>query len=341
MREIKMSIPQTYDKKIQKVLENSIDLTFVSEKGHGKTVAVENLAKKIIENPKNRLICFESFPKWCMEFPINFMEIPQKWIIQTDKTIDLENTWIRHEKSYRLLNEDLINQFLRENHNCTFLINSDDIESIAYFIYSIVYKFYRKRYDLLRKGYPITENVYFILEEAQNSLSSFVLSKSLFNRYRKLYSEARNMNLRWILITQRLQDLSTYFRCRTSLAIGKISLDDWDLKLKRMLSPIGCGKEILEMPIGSFYFSCVNEVVQFPKWQKIKGKEWIPKIPEKSQPKAKKKSLLRRIWDFIPPRKSDIVINGKPQEDTEPKHDTTYGENTFDQEDDEFHEEVF
>jgi len=270
-------IPQNYDKKIQKILENSIDLTFVSEKGHSKTVAVENLASKIIENPRNRLIVFESFPKWINEFPISFMEIPQNWIIQTDKTIDLENTWIRHEKSYRLLNEPMINQFLKENKNCIFLVDSDDIEAIAYFAYSIVYKFYRRKYDMLRKGYPITDKVYFVLEEAQNSLDRFVLTKSLFNRYRKLFSEARNMGLRWILITQRLQDISTYFRCRTSLAIGKISLDDWDLKLNRMLKPIGCGKQILKMPIGSFYFSCINDIVQFPEWQKSKAKEWHPK----------------------------------------------------------------
>jgi hypothetical protein len=294
------TIPQTYDKKVSRILENSIDLTFVSEKGHGKTVACENLPKKIVENPRNRLIVFESFPKWINEFPVSFMEIPQNWIIQTDKTIDLENTWIRHEKSYRLLNEAMINQFLKENKHCVFLINSDDIEAIAYFAYSIVYKFYRRKYDMLRKGYPITENVFFLLEEAQNSLDRFVLTKGLFNRYRKLFSEARNMGLRWILITQRLQDLSTYFRCRTSLAIGKISLDDYDLKLNRMLKPLKVGKEILDMPIGSFYFSCINDMVQFPEWQKAKAKEWKPKqakieyakIPE--TPK-KKHSTLKAI----------------------------------------------
>ena len=300
--EIMSMIPQSYEEKIQKVLNNSVDLTFVSEKGHGKTVAVENLASKIVENPRNRLIVFESFPKWINEFPkASFMEIPQEWIIQTDKTIDLENTWIRHEKNYQLLNEDLISQFLRENKHCIFLVNSDDIEAIAFFCYSIVYKFYRRKYDMLRKGYPITEHVYFILEEAQNSLDRFVLTKGLFNRYRKLFSEARNMGLHWILITQRLQDLSTYFRCRTSLAIGKISLDDWDLKLGRMLKPIGCSKEILDMAIGNFYFSCINETVQFPKFETGKATEWIQKKPEvvKKKKDSVLKDMVKGVFNFI------------------------------------------
>jgi hypothetical protein len=81
------------------------------------------------------------------------------------------------------------------------------------------------------------------------------------------------MGLHAILITQRLQDLSAYFRCRTSLAIGKIQLDDYDLKLKRMLQPIGNQKEILKLPIGSFYFSGINDVIAFPKFQRAILKE--------------------------------------------------------------------
>jgi hypothetical protein len=155
---------------------------------------------------------------------------------------------------------------------------------------------------MLRKGYPITEHVYFILEEAQNSLDRFVLTKGLFNRYRKLFSEARNMGLHWILITQRLQDLSTYFRCRTSLAIGKISLDDWDLKLKRMLSPLGFGKQILEMPIGCFYFSCINDTVQFPKFQIGKAEEWRQKQAKTREPQKKSsvlKDVVKGVFNFI------------------------------------------
>lgn len=274
-------IPQNYGKKISEVLKQIVDITFVSEKGHGKTVACENLALKITQNQNNRLIVFESFPKWSLEFPnAVFMEIPKEWITETQNLIDLEKTWIRHETSFTVLHGESISQFLHENKNAIFLINNDDIEAIAFFIYSVIYRFYRQKYDLLRKGLSINERIYFVLEEAQNSLDAKILSSKLFRRYRKLFSEMRNMGLYAILITQRLQDLSTYFRCRTSLAIGKVDLDDFDLKLKRMLRPIGNEKRILNLPKGSFYFSAINDIIQFPEFTPNKPKEFKPNLSE-------------------------------------------------------------
>jgi hypothetical protein len=299
-------IPQNYDAKIAKLLGEMVDLTVVSEKGHGKTVMVENLAQKIIENPANRLIVFESFPKWSLEFPAKFLEIPKSWVVETDKTINLENTWIRHDTAYTVLHGDIISQFLKENHNCTFLLNNDDLEPIAFFVYSVIYKFYRLRYDMLRKGYPITEKVYFVLEEAQNSLSSQVLSSKLFRRYRKLFSEMRNMGLYAILITQRLQDINTYFRCRTSLALGKISLDDYDLKIKKMLAPIGINSKVLDMAKGTFYFTAINDTIAFPMFQPTKPTEFKPQLAEKPKTLMER---FKRWWNgenYKQPTKEEI-----------------------------------
>jgi hypothetical protein len=309
-----LKIPQNYDRKISEVLSQIVDLTFVSEKGHGKTVACENLALKITENPKNRLIVFESFPKWINEFPkASFLEIPQDWIVETSKAINLEKTWVQHERGFTVLHGDIISQFLRENQNCIFLVNNDDIEAIAFFIYSVIYRFYRQKYDLLRKGYRINEHVYFVLEEAQNSLDAKILSSKLFRRYRKLFSEMRNMDLRAILITQRLQDLSTYFRCRTSLAIGKIGLDDYDLKLKRMLKPIQNQIDILNLPKGSFYFSAINDIVHFPEFQTAKAKEWIPKLEPKPKPKGLKDVI--KAW-FTSKPKQKIYLDRTEAKET-------------------------
>jgi hypothetical protein len=73
-------IPQKYGEQISKVvaeLRDHGDLFFVSKKGHGKTVATQNLAMEIIKNSNNKLVIFETFPKWCLEFPdASFMEIP-------------------------------------------------------------------------------------------------------------------------------------------------------------------------------------------------------------------------------------------------------------------------
>jgi hypothetical protein len=298
-------IPQNYDKKISKLLAEMVDCTFVSEKGHGKTVASMDLAQKIIENPSNRLIVFESFPKWSIEFKdAKFLEIPKSWIVETEKAIDLQNTWIRHETAFSVLHGDIISQFLKENKHATFLLNNDDIEAIAFFIYSVIYKYYRLRYDMLRKGYPINERIYFILEEAQNSLSAQVLSSKLFRRYRKLFSEMRNMGLYAILITQRIQDISTYFRCRSSLGIGKVALDDWDLKIKRLLSPIKDKERILDMPKGSFYFTAINDIIAFPMFKPSKPIEYKPKIEQKPIEQPQKKSIIQKIAFAV-----NVIIN--------------------------------
>ena len=292
-------IPQKYDTQISKVvaeLREHGDLFFVSEKGHGKTVACENLATEIIKRSNNKLIVFETFPKWSREFGnASFMEIPSNWIVETSKIMNVEKAWIQHERSFTVLHGDLISQFLRENQHCIFLISNEDIEKIAFFEYSIIYRFYRRQYDLLRKGYNLDRHYYFVLEEAQNSLDSKILSSRLFRRYRKLFSEARNMNLHWILISQRMQDLSTYFRARCSLAIGKIGLDDYDLKLRRLLKPINNGKQVLELDRGSFFFSSINDIVSFPKFQPSKPNEF--KYTVKSKPQ--KKGLIQKIRDVL------------------------------------------
>ena len=56
-------IPQKYDRQISKLLSEVVDLTLISEKGHGKTVACENLASQIIKRPDTRLIVFERLGK--------------------------------------------------------------------------------------------------------------------------------------------------------------------------------------------------------------------------------------------------------------------------------------
>lgn len=285
-------IPQSDERKVSRLLSEVVDLTLISEKGHGKTVACQNLASKITARPDARLIIFETFPKWSLEFPSPFLEIPQSWIIETSKAVNLDKTWIQHENAFSVLHGDFITDFLRQNKNVTFLIEHEDIEAIAFFEYSVIYHFYRLKYDLLRKGYSINEDVYFVIEEAQNSLDSHILSSKLFRRYRKLFSEMRNMKLHAFLITQRLQDLSTYFRCRTSLGIGKVQLDDFDLKLKRMLTPIGKAKDVLTLEKGSFYFTAIDDIIHFPKWTPQKPKRWTPRKPE-----PKKESLVAKAYN--------------------------------------------
>ena len=308
-------IPQTYDEKIKKLLANSVDILIFSEKGAGKTNATQYLVSKIAETD-SKIVIFEYFPKWSMEFGnrnAKFLEIPDSWIIETDKKLNIENAWITHETGYTVTHGDIINQFLKENNTAIFLINSDDMEKIAFFCYSVIYKFYRQRYDLLRKGLKIKKRTYFILEESQNCLNANVTnSKKLFNKYRKIWSEFRNMDIYAILITQKYTDLGTFYRNRASLGIGKVNLAEWELRIKKLLSPIDAKDKILNMPKGCFYFTEINDTIQFPLFQPSKPTEFKPHIATTKQ-EPKKEGLGMRYLKWL-----NKKVNGDQPTATEP-----------------------
>ncbi len=103
-------------------------------------------------------------------------------------------------------------------------------QASALFVYSIVQFFYRRNYLRAYKGYARKERIVFIVEEAQNVFDSGVVSKKLFNRLRKMFSVARNLDLHFILAAQRLRDLNTKIRGRARLFLGCVSLDVYELK---------------------------------------------------------------------------------------------------------------
>ncbi|RLI98865.1 MAG: hypothetical protein DRP00_00845 [Candidatus Aenigmatarchaeota archaeon] len=296
----KNSLPTKQIQRIIDYLKEHGDLTIVSAKGHGKTNLAMVLAQELAKSPENHVIIFESFPKWINEFgSAKYLEIEDNWIIESQKAVNLENLWLIHDTSYAVYGREQISEFLRRNKDCIFLVSAKDLDRISYFVYSVIYRIYRRQYDLARKGLELRRHFWFILEEAQNSLDRHVLSRRYFNRFRKLFSEARNLNLHFILITQRLQDLNTYFRARTSLAVGKIGLDDFDLKLRRLLKPVPKAKQkILSLQRGVFYFTCINEFVKFPKFVSKPAQEFKP--TSQKQPEIKpKQGITSKIKSFL------------------------------------------
>jgi len=164
-----------------------------------------------------------------------------------------------------------------------------DIERQAFFIYSVVNYFYRKAYLRKYKNYSKKERIVFIIEESQNVFDSSTISKNVFNRLGKIFSVARNLELHFVLCSQRLQDLNTKIRGRTRLLIGSVSLDDYELKIRRLLRHSKHAQDVLNLPRGVFLYTALDTLIGFPKFvQDSKPFEWIA-------PKAeKKKSLLER-----------------------------------------------
>jgi len=115
------------------------DLLLVANKGIGKTNALKVLAREFREQPDTRVIVFEDFPKWCLEFDeIPYMLIHDKDVKETNHEIDIEDYFLRHERDYAVLRGSEIQKALESNKDLIFVSEITDIERQAFFIYSVV-----------------------------------------------------------------------------------------------------------------------------------------------------------------------------------------------------------
>ena len=264
------------------------DLLLIAEKSHGKTETLKTIAKELKAMPSTKVFIFEDFPKFCHEFEaLAYFVVKDSDVVESEHTIDLEDYFLRHERSYTIKRGGEIKEFLKQNKHGIFTMEIRDIERSAFFIYSIVNHFYRKQY-LKAKKYgtkSIRTRTIFIIEESQNIFDSSTISKKLFNRMRKIFSVARNLGIHFIMCSQRLQDLNTKIRSRTRLLVGKVSLDDFELKFSRLLRHSKYRKNVLSLPKGVWLYPSQDMLISFPRFkQDSKPYEWQAK-PQVKQPK--------------------------------------------------------
>jgi len=287
------------------------DLLLIANKGIGKTNALMVLASEFAKLPNTRLIVFEDFPKWCLEFnEMAYIVIHDSDVKETNHEVDIEDYFLRHERDYAVLRGSEIQQALRKNKNLIFVSEIHDIERQAFLIYSVIQYFYRLNYRAKWRGYK-NARVVFVIEESQNVFDSSTISKKIFNRLRKIFSVARNLDLHFVLCSQRLQDLNTKIRGRTRLLLGCVSLDDYELKVSRLLRHSKHRQEITTLERGKFLYPSTDEIISFPKFE-ANGKPFeLASKPQKYQwstleptyPKAKRKpSLLMRILNALSPK---------------------------------------
>lgn len=292
------------------------DLLLIANKGQGKTNALKVLSSELRKLPNTRVIIFETFPKFALEFEnIPYMRIKDRDVTETDHVIDVENYFLRHERDYSVLRGEEIKKALKENKDLIFTLEIRDIERIAFFVYSVVNHFYRRNYLRLYKGYKTKERVIFVVEESQNIFDSSTISKKLFNRMRKIFSEARNLDLHFIMCSQRLQDLNTKIRGRVRLMLGNVSLDDYELKVRRLLRNSKYRTEILGFERGTFLYVATDQIIKFPKFttsEKPHEIKPVTKPKAEAVPKPKEKGLFQRlvnIFTFSPTLPEATQIN--------------------------------
>jgi len=170
----------------------------------------------------------------------------------------------------------------------------EDTDRISFFISQIVNHFYRKNYLTAYKyGLDaIQENTILVCEESQNLFDSSVISKKVFNRLRKMFSETRNLKIHFVMATQRLQDLNTKIRGRTRYLIGQPNIDDYSLKIEKLLKNSAYRKDILNLEVGQFLYTPTDTLVKFSKFQQV-GKPYNLETPKICC--EKRLSLFQRI----------------------------------------------
>jgi hypothetical protein len=247
-----------YKTLIKKIAENG-DLCVLGMKGTAKTTLLMHLARTIRTDPTNRLIVFETFPKWIKEFDkIPYMVIKDSDVKEKENLPFLEESksFIQWSKDFTISNAVGITEFLKKNKDVLFLIECEDMEKISAFMTFCIYSIYRKQYLRAKAGNleTVNANYWFLCEEAHNLLDSTVLAKKTFNRLRKMQAEFRNLKMHLICVTLRLQSLSPKIRSTMSILCSRVSLDDYQLKVRNLLRNSEFRDIITQLPKGEFVF---------------------------------------------------------------------------------------
>lgn len=159
----------------------------------------------------------------------------------------------------------------------------DEVDILSFIERVILTDYYRMRERKEELGGHIDKWILYMCEESQNLIGSYSLMRREGIRLLKFFSEGRNFNQSYILIGQRLADVSTKAieRCNGYL-FGKMTGDNDIAKLKRIVgrdSAIVNDIKKLEVEKGQFLFYNGNSTYDFncPKYDS-KGEKPKPYI---------------------------------------------------------------
>jgi hypothetical protein len=299
-----------YKDLVKKVCESG-DLVILGCKGTAKTTLLMHLARELRKNPKNHVIIMETFPKWIHDFDsIPYMVIKDSDVVQTENYpyMQQDYSYIQWSKDYTIVNANEVVKALKLK-DVIFLIECEDMEKISAFMTFVIYQIYRKQYLRAKANNLETtnENYWFLIEEAHNLLDSTVIAKKTFNKLRKIQNEFRNLKMHLICVALRLQDLNPRIRSKMSIMMSKISLDDYQLKIRQLLRNSNFKNEITKLEKGKFLFPETDAILETTPF-KQHGKPQEIRFQQQPEPK---KSLIDKIAE---------KIFGKPKENPkEPK----------------------
>ena len=228
-----------YNSLIEKTTENG-DLVILGQKGTCKTTLLKHLARELRRDQQKHVIIFETFPKWIHEFDaIPYLVIKDSDVQPKDNLPYMQEdfSYIQWSKDYSIVNADSVIKALKENKDIIFLVMCEDMEKISAFMTFVIYQIYRKQYQRAYYGRleTIKDSYWFLAEEAHNLLDSSTVQKKTFQKLRKIQNEFRNLNMHLVCVALRLQDLSPKIRTKMSILCSRVSLDDYQLKVRNLL----------------------------------------------------------------------------------------------------------
>jgi hypothetical protein len=214
--------------------------------------------------------------------------------------LEPDRAYIQWSKDYTIMNANLVIQCLKENKDIVFLIECEDMEKISAFMTFVIYQIYRKQYQRAKANCleTVNERFWFLTEESHNLLDSTVIAKKTFNKLRKIQNEFRNLRMHMICVALRLQDLSPKIRTKMSIILARVSLDDYQLKIRNLLRNSKYRNEITSLEKGKFIFPETDQMLETtPFTQNGKPYEWKPK--PKPQQQKKEQTVFRQVLSGI------------------------------------------
>ncbi len=302
-----------YKSLIEKVTDCG-DLLILANKGSGKTTLLKHLARELRANSENHLIIMETFPNWINSFDsIPYMVIADNQIQPKENLPYLEESksYIQWTKDYAIINANDILDFLQSNKDCLFLIESDDMEKISSAMSFLIGVIYRKQY--VRAKYNrldrVKERYWFLVEESHNLLDSTTVQKKTFQKLRKQHNEFRNLHMHLICVALRLQDLNPKIRSKMSILLSKVSLDDYQLKIRALLRNSKYRNQITALPKGTFVFPETDQQLTVEPFQQ-QGKPYLWQT--KANPTENKEHLtpLQKEYRAANPLKKGLMLCG-------------------------------
>jgi hypothetical protein len=248
---------------------------FCSGKGYGKSTAMKSVARYYAKQPDTYVIIVDTILNWALDFD----KCPMYTVKQGDVRETTKNVEINDGKSYLVWQKQYIMNpepfaFLKEalkrkQHLILFDVELQEIDKVGVFQAKIIDFLYQRQ--RIKKKYwkgNLPEQYVIISEETEAVFDNSTLDRKIMSRTRKQYAEMANLRIAMFSCSQRLTEISAKFRGKVdTYLIGHSSIEDFDLKLGRLLRYSKHKRDVLGLPQGVFLDTKTDALVKFPDFR--------------------------------------------------------------------------